>query len=495
MKHEQRKPTQIVASSLILVFCLMGGLALSAWGSPIVRANPGALFAKPDGHGSACTQASPCGLQTALSKARDGDAIYLAQGTYHGAGGAVITITRTIALYGGWDGAATGVPRRNAVAHRTTLDGESARRVAHISGPIAPTLDGLVIANGDAAGLGGYTTYDAGGGILVETANAIINQCAIVGNSAGSVPGNGTGGGIALIGSDARLENNLIISNTAEWGGGVRVISGASVFRHNRFSSNTSGYGGAMYLMWAQALVEGNQFQGNTGRYGGALYLSGANSTIVGNVIRDNQASFGAGIGINGGSPVVLSGNLILDNVADYAGGAVRISGNDAEMRNNIMAGNQAPEGAGIYFTQAAPVLEHNTFARNDGGDGVGVYVGPDATVSLTNTILAGQAVGITVTVGSTAKTWSTLWHDNASDWDGAGIIQRHSDRRGDPLFLRPEDGDYHIGAGSAAIDAGVDAGVATDIDGDPRPVGVAPDIGADEWRHGVYLPRVARSH
>jgi hypothetical protein len=45
-----------------------------------------------------------------------------------------------------------------------------------------------------------------------------------------------------------------------------------------------------------------------------------------------------------------------------------------------------------------------------------------------------------------------------------------------------PDSGDYHIGPGSAAIDAGVDAGVTTDIDGEARPFGAGYDLGADEW-------------
>ena len=51
-----------------------------------------------------------------------------------------------------------------------------------------------------------------------------------------------------------------------------------------------------------------------------------------------------------------------------------------------------------------------------------------------------------------------------------------------DPAFVDPDNGDYRIGAGSAAIDAGVDAGVTTDIDGETRPFGAGYDIGADEW-------------
>ena len=62
----------------------------------------------------------------------------------------------------------------------------------------------------------------------------------------------------------------------------------------------------------------------------------------------------------------------------------------------------------------------------------------------------------------------------------------------GDPGFIDPEDGDYHIGSNSAAVDAGVDAGVYTDIDDEPRPMGNGFDIGADEVQQGEGVRYVA---
>jgi hypothetical protein len=65
----------------------------------------------------------------------------------------------------------------------------------------------------------------------------------------------------------------------------------------------------------------------------------------------------------------------------------------------------------------------------------------------------------------------------------------------GDPAFL--PDG-FHLGPGSAAINAGAPTAVATDIDDEPRPDCVFWDIGADEVQ-GVpcrrnYLPTVLRN-
>jgi len=70
---------------LITSLTLALGLTLSllAVFSPLslVRADSGDLFVRPDGSGTACSQASPCALQAALDQAGDGDTIYVAGGT------------------------------------------------------------------------------------------------------------------------------------------------------------------------------------------------------------------------------------------------------------------------------------------------------------------------------------------------------------------------------------------------------------------------------
>jgi hypothetical protein len=58
-----------------------------------------------------------------------------------------------------------------------------------------------------------------------------------------------------------------------------------------------------------------------------------------------------------------------------------------------------------------------------------------------------------------------------------------------DPAFVDPAGYDYHLAAGSPAIDAGVYASVTTDIDGDSRLD--VPDIGADEAFKSLWLPLV----
>jgi hypothetical protein len=63
------------------------------------------------------------------------------------------------------------------------------------------------------------------------------------------------------------------------------------------------------------------------------------------------------------------------------------------------------------------------------------------------------------------------------------------------PLFVDPARQDYHIRPESPAVDAGRDVGITRDVDGDPRPVGAAPDVGADEVALHVFLPLVMKSY
>jgi hypothetical protein len=104
--------------------------------------------------------------------------------------------------------------------------------------------------------------------------------------------------------------------------------------------------------------------------------------------------------------------------------------------------------------------------------------------------------VGLDVMAGSTVALQATLWGTdswaNLSDWSGGGTVLTGTvNVWGDPDFVDPATGDYHIGSDSAARDAGVDAGVGSDIDGDPRPQDAGYDIGADEYRdkYLIYAP------
>jgi hypothetical protein len=454
----------IVTGGLFLV-----GLFLLLNGAPqIARADPGDLFVTPGGSGD-CSQAAPGDLQTAIGLASDGNAIYMAEGIYTGSGGAVITVTKSIALYGGWDGSATAPPARDPDAHPTTIDGEGARRGVYIGGDVTPTLQGLRITRGNAAGLGGYEyygTYDAGGGVYVIMATVT-------------------------------LADNDIFSNTARYGAGVFLGNSQGSLNHNTIFSNTvtTGGGGGVFAYKGAPTLNGNAIISNTSsNIGGGLYLFSATSSLLHNTIAGNSADQGGGVTVASCSPI-FNGNIIVDNEAKLGGG-IRLWYSRSPLTNNVIADNRATiSGSGLWIGGSKLSLQHTTIARNTGGDGSGVFVtyagSKFSTVILTNTILVSHTVGINVTSGSTVTLEGTLWA-NGDDWGGAGdIVTGTVNIWGDPAFVDPDGGDYHIGPDSAARNAGVNTGVTDDIDGDTR-LGI-PDIGADEFVRKIYLPLVVK--
>jgi uncharacterized repeat protein (TIGR01451 family) len=191
--------------------------------------------------------------------------------------------------------------------------------------------------------------------------------------------------------------------------------------------------------------------------------------------------------------------NVVVSNTADYGGGLYFYLGGGT-FHNTVVVDNRANiAGGGMYLSGSRSHWLHTTIARN-GGDGSGVWVTWSSgsilvptQVTLTNSIVASQTVGITMT-GEVTGPWrdvlvvdGVLWSGNGTNVTGTGLISVTRAYTGDPAFAA--DG-YHLAAGSAAIDGGVSAGVATDVDGEPRPPGAGCDLGADEFPFALAVSK-----
>lgn len=467
---------------------------------------PGPAFVKPGGTGGWCLQNAPCGsIQYAIDQCTpgNGDTIYVAGGVYTGTDTQVIHVTQNITLYGGWDGL-TGTLVVDPAAYPTILDGENARRVVLISLPLSPTLAGLTLQRGNAAGLDGDPAIpgaDAGGAVYAKNASPTISNCHILSSTAGF------GAGLALYGGAPLVMNSVIADNVAIQsmsgitrgaGGGMLLYQTAGVVAGNLIAHNvasgTQTYdgGGGLYLDGSTTLVRDNTIQGNRGPHsGGGMVIYGSAAIVRGNVILNNTGGVGGAVLLIS-SPTHFEANTVIGNGSTAMGGGFAVFDSvNFTLTNNVIAQNHGAYPAGLFAgalfdgSSSQGVLIHNTFADNPSGGSnpwtIHLGTGPfrTATLVLTNNIV-GLPGGVFVDTGSTAVLDTTLWDriPIGIETGGPGTIHTNTNLHGDAGFVGP----YRLGPGSPAIDQGANAGIASDIDGEARPNGPKPDIGADEF-------------
>jgi uncharacterized repeat protein (TIGR01451 family) len=434
-------------------------------------------------------------------------------------------VDKSLTLQGGWN---PTFHWRDTARFPATLDARGQGRVLYVVGDVALTIEGLRITGGNARELPyAYPSKGAGGGVYAITATVTLRQSQVFSNTAGD------GGGLALVAGEATITDSRIFDNSVaddgvvwmwSYGGGLYAVDSRVTLDGNTISGNTADrYGAGLYLDDSDVLLRDNTISSNASEGSVGGLLASGNITLTNNTVFSNTA-VGVGGGMSLGGNILLDGNVIINNIArGSSGGGVRLFGG-ATLNNNIIVGNKAERsgggvfavmsegtwtnniiadnqvnkaGSGLWLEGCSLRLLHNTIVRNGGLAGEGVcatthtdfFTGPwpyYSTVALTNTIVASHSLGISVTHGNTVRLEATLWGADAwandVDWAGNGLlVTGEHNVWGDPAFADPEVGDYHLGAGSAAKDGGIDAGVTVDIDGDPRPLFLGYDLGADE--------------
>lgn len=387
------------------------------------------------------------------------------------------------------------------------------------NGPLAFIHDNEVYGN--VANL--LSERGLGGGMYLSSLSdaAVVRSNVIARDNRASYVADGNGGGLYLAESEATVADNSIFDNIAAsdtpgYGGGIYVKGGAGLLLNNTIVHNTAvlgavggwGWGGGISARDSNVCVKGNVIAENlaisapNGRgVGGGIYaFNGAPDFIANQILRNTtgggDTGYGGGLALTG--RVWVEGNEILDNRAPgltvSEGGGVRIaSSGPFTLTNNIIARNAVSiTGSGVFIGySSAGRIAHNTIAANLDGDGVGIYIKGNIDISLVNHIVVKQTVGIVNATPAAIQVLAdyTLFDGNGSNV-GIGVISTHV-VPGPAALLA----DYHLSSASNAIGQALPlTWVSRDIDGDPRPFGL-PDVGADEFVKSLWLPLVLRQY
>ena len=218
-------------------------------------------------------------------------------------------------------------------------------------------------------------------------------------------------------------------------------------------------------------LIEGSWCPGDGGDCGDddlsehAVHLwTGSRDTVVArNVLIDNARGVGFGLGSGGGRTYSPDPCPVTSGGVGHYDGAIR--------NNFIFAGaaglyaSDCGFDCGVCLEQACgAVVVHNTVASTQAPFSSIEWRWGNTDVDITNNLVT----------------------HNLRDRGGSATLAGNLDYQPLSLFLDGAGGDLHlVESARVAIDQGVSAGVAIDIDGEARDV--SPDVGADEF-HGVDL-------
>jgi hypothetical protein len=382
------------------------------------------------------------------------DSIWVKMGTYNLS--AEITVDKAVYIYGGFDGSETQLEQRDWEANVTTVNGNETVRGFNINE--AAGIDGFTITNGKA---------EYGGGIFVNGGFMVfIANCAFESNSATS-----NGGGIFnAANANVTMTNSHFVKNTAGGsGGGIYNSANASV-----------------------TIEDGSFLQNTAGDYGGGIYnYENAYMTIKDGSFLQNTASVGGGIFNNDNRYVVVTNTRFANNTATKGGGIYNYS-TPMTVTNSLFYDNKTVGGGGIYNHSSIPTIMNCTFARNlatSSGGAIYNYIYGDygcddgkAVSKIYNSILWGNSINQIGNYGRYGCSYAIVtYSDIEGGYDGDGNINA------DPLFKKdqpPGAPDFHLKAGSPAIDIGTASGAPdTDLDSNPRPSGEGYDLGAYEYQ------------
>ena len=261
--------------------------------------------------------------------------------------------------------------------------------------------------------------------------------------------------------------------------------------------------GGGIYNSSGTLTITNSTISGNiASSFGGGIYNSGTLIITNSEISRNISSSFCGGI-YNYGTLIITNSEISRNNAYSYGGGIYNESGTLAVTNSEISGNIASSRGGGIYNESGTLTVTNSTIAGNTASGsssyGGGIYQsGSSSTAKVYNTIIACNTAksdgndiynaGFGSVYGYNSLSSCTEWGDE----DNNVVYDQNL-----PLFIDANKGDYRLTIGSQAIDKGNNAyavdsqgvALAYDLDGFPRIVNGAVDIGAYEYNSYTVLP------
>ncbi len=357
-------------------------------------------------------------IQAGIDAAEEGDTVLVAPGEYNefiNLSGKPILVTSHFMLDGD----------ENLITE-TIIDGSDLNRsvVIFANDEDGRTiLSGFTIRNGDT---------DYGGGIYCNGTSPILSHLIVEGNHVSEF-----GGGIYCTNEAGPLIQNVKIRNniTELGGGGVGSFHGANPIIEDSYISenNTSGI-----------------------FYGGGVFVDSSSITLRNVLINDNESLSAAGVYARSTSACSLIACTITDNIAIRDGGGIVASGSTLFMDRCMVNGNQATAYGAIY-ADGNTVITNSTIVGNSALNASGIYFS-DSDFELINSIVYGHE-DLEIYVYDSEEviiSYSDIEGgvqgvqciDDNFEW-GEGNIDEA------PLFVDPDNNDYHLTEDSPCINSG----------------------------------------
>jgi len=285
--------------------------------------------------------------------------------------------------------------------------------------------------------------------------------------------------------SNITLQGFKIVKYSAgfdTWGNGAGIKNTASTASNLIIRNNEVAYNRAMSKFAgvdirggvSNVTIENNYIHENLRNRG--LLVAGSNMSVVNNLIQKNG---GTGLYFSGCHYSEAIGNSVLDHTGVHGNGITVY-----QFSSDILVfGNTVLRGSAAMTTQDSDsiTMAYNIFHTYGGGYCVADWHGGEhvsSNLHYYNNVIVHEGSSALYTGGTGLIIKNNIIDGYTATYNiNSAVVDNNT------IWVNPAALNFHLKAGSPAINAGTNVGYSEDIEGNPVPSGGAVDIGAYEYQ------------